>query len=120
MAVCCSLMQVAMCFIKLPGTAKHASVLVGVGIAEHDFLPAPPGIEQRLILGVAPQAAHGVARSAKVRHQDASVRVRKLLKHPCSNVIVGIIPARSASGFSGLPAWRTGAAFAIIRRVGVI
>ena len=58
-------MQLAMCFIKFPGTGKHASVLVGVGIAEHDFLPAPPGIEQRLILGIAPQAAHGVARSAK-------------------------------------------------------
>ena len=43
------LMQFAMRFIKFPGAGEHASVFVGVGVAEHDFLPASPGIEQRLI-----------------------------------------------------------------------
>ena len=54
----CCLMQFAMSFIEFPGTGQHASVFVGVGITKHDFLPAPPGIKQRLVLGIAPQAAH--------------------------------------------------------------
>ena len=58
-------MQLAMRFIKFPGAGEHASIFVGVGIAEHHFLPASPGIEQRLILGIAPESAHDRAGCAK-------------------------------------------------------
>ena len=33
--------------IEFPRAGEHASVFVGVGVAEHDLLPASPGIEQR-------------------------------------------------------------------------
>ena len=51
-------MQFAMRFVEFPCAGEHAAVFVGVGVAEHDFLPASPGVEQRLVLGIAPQAAH--------------------------------------------------------------
>ena len=43
-------MQVAMGLVQLPDAGQHAAVFVGIGIAQHDFLPASPGIEQRLIV----------------------------------------------------------------------
>src|SRR5579862_4622847 len=54
-------MQLAMRFVQLPCAGKHAAVFVGVKVAEHDFLPASPGIKQRLILGIAPKTAHDTA-----------------------------------------------------------
>ncbi len=56
--------QLAMGFVELPCAGEHASVFVGVGVAQHDFLPSSPGIEQRLILGMTPDGAHDAAGSA--------------------------------------------------------
>src|SRR5262249_36702922 len=61
----CNLMQFAMGFVQLPSAGEHTAVFVGVGVAEHDFLPAPPGIEQWLIVGTSPQAAHDAAGGAQ-------------------------------------------------------
>ncbi len=58
-------MQLAMRLIEFPRAGEHAAVFVGVGVAEHDFLPASPGIEQRLISGIAPEAAHDAAGGAQ-------------------------------------------------------
>ncbi len=58
-------MQLAMCFVQFPRAGEHAAVFVGVGVAEHDFLPASPGIEQSLIFRMAPQAAHDGGGSAE-------------------------------------------------------
>ena len=58
-------MQFAMSFVEFPRAGEHAAVFVGVGVPEHDFLPASPGIEQRLIFGIAPEAAHDGAGGAE-------------------------------------------------------
>src|SRR5206468_12437822 len=36
----CCLMKFAVGLVEFPGAGKHASVFVGIGVAEHDFLPA--------------------------------------------------------------------------------
>ena len=59
------LMQFAMSFIEFPRAGEHASVFVGVGVAQHDFLPPSPGVEQRLIVGIAPEASHDSSGGAK-------------------------------------------------------
>ncbi len=58
----CGPMQFAMRLVEFPRAGQHAAVFVGVGVAEHDFLPASPGIEQRLVFGIGPQATHDAAR----------------------------------------------------------
>ncbi len=45
------LMQFVLRFVQFPGAGQHASVFIGVGVAEHDFVGAPPGVEERLKLG---------------------------------------------------------------------
>ena len=58
-------MQLTMSFVKFPGAGEHSSIFIRIGVAQHDFLPAPPGLEQRVIFGIAPQAAHDCSRGAK-------------------------------------------------------
>ena len=57
--------QFAVRFVNFPSAGKHASVFVGVGVAEHDFLPASPGIEQGRVLGITPHAPHNGSGSAQ-------------------------------------------------------
>ena len=49
--------QSAVGFEDLPGGGNHASVLIGVGVAEHDLLRPGPGFEQRLVRFARPQRA---------------------------------------------------------------
>jgi hypothetical protein len=45
--------QIAMGAEDLPGAGQHAAVFVGVGVAQHDFLPVVPGGHQLAIVGAA-------------------------------------------------------------------
>ena len=51
------LVQCAVRLPYLPGAGDHASVLVGVGVAEHNLLLMVPGHEQRLVGGGGPELA---------------------------------------------------------------
>jgi len=53
------LMEILLGFVELPGAGEHATVFVRVRVAEHDFLLALPGIEQRLEGWGCPDRAHG-------------------------------------------------------------
>ena len=44
-------------FEDFPGAGDHASVLVGVGVAEHDFLGMAPGVEEWLVSWARPEFA---------------------------------------------------------------
>ena len=74
--------QFAMSLVQFPRAGEHAAVFIRVGVAEHDFLPASPGIEQGSILRISPEAAHDVGRGAqrvngfkqRDRHQARIVR----------------------------------------------
>jgi len=35
-------------FVQLPRAGQHSTIFVGVGIAQHHFLPVSPGIEVRV------------------------------------------------------------------------
>src|SRR5215469_13942172 len=39
-------MQLAMRLVKFPGAGEHATVFVGIGVAEHDLLPASPRVDE--------------------------------------------------------------------------
>ena len=77
-------MQFVVGLVQLPDAGQHAAVFVGIGIAEHDFLPASPGVEQRLIIWRAPDAFHNRGRTAQVidgfkqrnRHKPGVIRGR--------------------------------------------
>ena len=60
------LVQRAMRLPYLPCAGDHAAVLVGVGVAEHDFLLVVPGFEQRLVGGGGPELAADGGRVAQV------------------------------------------------------
>ena len=53
-------------FVDLPGAGDHAAVLVGVGVAEHDFLAVVPGLEEGLIDVAGPDLAHDGGRVLEV------------------------------------------------------
>ena len=83
--------QFAMSLVQFPGAGKHPAVFIRVGITEHDFLPASPGIQQGNILRISPEAAHHVGcRAQRVdrfkqrhRHQAWIIRRSRHL-HPAS------------------------------------
>ena len=85
-------MQVAMGFVQLPDAGQHATVFVGIGIAQHDFLPASPGIERRLIVRGSPDPFHHRSRSAQGLN-----RFEKRHRHQ-SRVIRGSRDAHAAGG----------------------
>ena len=58
--------QGAVRFVNLPGARQHAAVFVRVGIAEHHFLMAIPGIEQPRIIRIRPQHAANLRAVAQV------------------------------------------------------
>ncbi len=66
-ALSCRLLQIPLRLVNLPGTGQHAAVLVGIGIAEHDLLAAPPGIEERPVISGAPQLAADGRPIAQIR-----------------------------------------------------
>ncbi len=51
-------MQITMRLVQFPRAGQHSSVFIGVGVAQHYLLPSSPGIEQRLIVRMPPQAPH--------------------------------------------------------------
>src|SRR5207237_507802 len=51
-------MELAVNFVQFPNASQHATIFIGIRIAEHDFLPTPPGIEQGLILWIPPDPSH--------------------------------------------------------------
>ena len=57
--------QGAMRFVNFPDAGEHATVFVGIGVAEHHFLPARPGIQKSSIFGLAPYLLHYFSRSTK-------------------------------------------------------
>ena len=59
-------------FVELPCAGEHASIFIGVGVAEHDFVGASPGIEQGLEFGIAPDAAHDARREARRASIDSN------------------------------------------------
>ena len=73
-------MQIPVRLVQFPGAGQHSSIFIGVGVAQHDFLPSSPGIEQRLIIRMPPQTPHDTARRAqridrlkqRHRHQTGS------------------------------------------------
>ena len=84
--------QVAMGFVQLPDAGQHAAVFVGIGIAQHHFLPASPGIERRLIVRGSPDPFHHRSRSAQ-----GLDRFEKRHRHQ-SRVIRGSRDAHAAGG----------------------
>ncbi len=60
------LVQRAVRLPYLPCAGNHAAILVGVGVAEHHFLPMVPGFEQRLVGGGGPELAADGGRVAQV------------------------------------------------------
>ncbi len=60
-----SFVELMLGLVKFPGAGQHASVLIRVGVAEHDFVRASPGVKQRLVLGSLPNSAHDRRRSAQ-------------------------------------------------------
>ena len=42
-------MQLTVRFVYLPGAGEHSAVFIRIGVPQHHFLPASPGIQQRLI-----------------------------------------------------------------------
>src|SRR6185437_14627159 len=54
----CSFVQGVMRLVQFPRTGQPAAVFVGIGVADHDFLPACPGIQQLSIRRIAPDALH--------------------------------------------------------------
>ena len=52
--------------VDLPCAGDHAAILVGVGVAEHDFLLVVPGFEKRLVGVAGPKLAHDGGRVLKV------------------------------------------------------
>ena len=42
-------MQLAVGLVDLPQAGEHSSILIAIGISQHDFLIALPGIEQARI-----------------------------------------------------------------------
>src|ERR1019366_5790396 len=61
-----NLVESAVRFPYLPGAGNHAAILVGVGVAEHDFLLISPGFEQRLVGVGCPKGAHDSGAIAQV------------------------------------------------------
>src|SRR5437773_1754181 len=59
-------MQSAMRFVYFPGAGQHTAVLVRVGVAEHHFLTADPGIQEPLVIGRRPQSAAYLRAGAQV------------------------------------------------------
>ena len=58
-------MEFAVRFVEFPRAGEHSAILVGVGIAQHHFLPSFPRLDQRPILRMFPQASHHSSGSAK-------------------------------------------------------
>src|SRR5438874_7343183 len=59
-------MQLAMSFVNLPKAGEHSSIFITVGIAQHDLLLAPPGIEQARIRPRAPEIAADLWAGAQI------------------------------------------------------
>ncbi len=81
--------QITMRLVQFPCAGQHSSIFIGVGVAQHHFLPSSPGIEQRFIIRMPPQAPHRAARRAQ-----RIDRLKQRHRHQAGVVIAGNMIAR--------------------------
>src|SRR5688500_5842079 len=71
--------------VKLPRAGEHASVLVRIGISEHDFLAAVPCIKTLAVSGIRPDTAANLRAVAQIfnrfkkrnRHESCGLHSRQ-------------------------------------------